>query len=156
MGRLRLEPKSDINMTQERYQQIVNLLQEAYHASPDHQIYWDLDQEEKAAVVRKEFLHVAQKENIPLEVRSMRKARCLSLNFKQSPIKETKSRLSADEAKKRILTALVSAGKPLQKAEILKITGLSSSTWNLRIKDLLDEGSVARIGHRRESVYTLA
>jgi hypothetical protein len=61
--------------------------------------------------------------------------------------------MTADESRKRILDVLKSSSNPLQKADIVKAAGISTSTWNLRIKELISSKKVKRLGTGRETRY---
>ncbi len=154
MGRLRLEPIKKKAMNEARYEELLDVLRKAQNVASDHQVFYDLGSDEKSAKVRKEFLHVAQQEGVDVRIRQVRKTHSLSFLF--GGAKKERTRMSAEEAKKRILTALVAAEKPLRKSEIVNNSGVSASTWNLRISELLSDGSVKREGDRRDSVYVLA
>ena len=154
MGKLRLIPKKKAALSREKYEEYALILKEARMASEEHEVFWDLSPKEKGNQVRKDFNYVAQKEAIPVIIRQLRKAR--SLAFKFTGGTKDRTRISADESKRRILTSLVSAERPLRKSEIVKFAGISPSTWNLRIKELLADGSVKREGDRRDSTYSLA
>jgi predicted transcriptional regulator len=78
----------------------------------------------------------------------------LAFSFKKK-LRIVPRRISASESRRRILTVLADAKGPLKKAEILRKTGISTSTWNVRIKELLSQGKVSRSGERRDSVYIL-
>ncbi len=154
MGSLRLEPKRKPLVTREQYENYASILREAQGAARENEIFWDLEEGEKASRVRKEFLYVAKSEGIQVIIRQLRKTNSLAFKF-TGEVKE-RTRISAKESKKRILTSLVAANKPLRKSEIIKYAGISPSTWNLRIRELLQEGSVKREGDRRDSVYSIA
>jgi DNA-binding Lrp family transcriptional regulator len=55
----------------------------------------------------------------------------------------------------RILAALSEGDKPMSRADIVSRTGISPSAWNRRIKELVDEGKVVKLGWRRDSTYRL-
>jgi len=154
MGKLRVEPIHKPPVTKDQYDELLGILHKAQAASEDHSVFYDLGPDEDGPKMRKRFIYVAEQESIPVVIRQKRKERCLS--FKFGGEKRERSRMSAEEAKKRILTALVASDKPLRKSEIVKHSGISPSTWNLRISELLKEGSVKREGDRRDSVYSVA
>ena len=154
MGKLRFIPKKKAALSKEKYEEYASILNEARGASEENEVYWDLSANEKGSQVRKDFNYVAQKEGIPVVIRQLRKAK--SLAFKFTGGGKDRTRISAEESKRRILTSLVAANKPLRKSEIVKFAGISPSTWNLRIKELLEDGSVKREGDRRDSTYSIA
>ncbi len=151
MGTLRLEPKTK-PMDPELYSELRAILLEAERASTDSRTYWDLDEEEIPKQVRRDFLHVAEREHISLTVR--RSGSSLELRF-AAPQETGPRRISAAEARQRILDALTANGGPLKKSEILDRTGVPGSTWNLRIKELIGDGSVTAQGERRGRQYSV-
>ena len=154
MGKLRFVPKKKAAVSEEKYKEYAEILNEARKASEEHEVFWDLALDERGSQVRKDFIYVAKREGIPVVVRQLRKTKSLAFKFKVDGKERT--RISAEESKRRILTSLVTANKPLRKSEIVKFAGISPSTWNLRIKELLEEGSVKREGDRRDSTYSIA
>jgi DNA-binding transcriptional regulator GbsR (MarR family) len=74
------------------------------------------------------------------------------MNFGQ-PGKTSTQRMSAEECKERILGVLKSARRPLKKSEIVKKAAISTSTWNLRIKELLAADKVKKQGAGRDTRY---
>ena len=154
MGKLRLESKHKPLVDGQRYKNLAAVLKEAQSAAKDNQVYWDLDKGEKPRKVRDEFLFVAAEEGISVNIRQIRKSNSLIFKF-EGNIKD-KNRMSAEESRNRIIASLEKANRPLRKAEIVELSGISPSTWNLRIKELLRQGKVKREGERRESVYALA
>ena len=155
MGRLRLESRVKPLVDDQRYEVLLNALITAGKAAEENFIFWDLGPDEKMGDAIKEFRYVAEKEGISLNIKQHRKQRCIELIFEDHD-EAGSARMSAEDAKKRILTALVAADGPLRKSEIVAHTGISPSTWHIRITELLEEGSVRREGHRRESVYFIA
>ena len=153
MGRLRTEPKHRSFIDTEQYEEYLATLREAQNAADEHYVYWDLDDKEKAAQVKKAFNFVAKKEGIEVMVRQMRGSRTLAFQFKKNKGGGS-SRMSADESRRRILKCLRSSDTPLKKNQIIKDTGISPSTWNIRIKELLENGEVKRKGDRRDTTYT--
>ena len=154
MGKLRTEPKVKPFLTDKEYHEHLEVLKEARNASYNNHVFWDLEKGENASWVRKAFLHVADKENINVTIRRGRGSSSLAFSFKEKE-KPTSSRMSATESRNRIVKALASAKKPLQKAEIIATTGISPSTWNIRIKELMGNGKVERRGDRRDTKYSL-
>lgn len=128
-------------------------MREAQTAALQAHVYWDLDKNEDAKKFRKDFKYVAEKENIPLTLRKRRDANCFQLMFSQP---EKRSRISAGEARDRIVAAMSKNNGPMKKADILAATALSNATWNLRIRELTESGTVIRKGNRRDTTYTLA
>ena len=155
MGKLRKEPKVKPLLSDDAYRDVLNILKDAMGAAKDNYIYYDLEPSEKPSKVRKAFLYVAEKENLPVAIRRERGSNSLCLSFKD-PAKALPARMSAEESRQRILKALSTANGPLQKSEIINTTGISPSTWNIRIKELMDKGRVVRTGDRRDTKYSLA
>jgi hypothetical protein len=155
MGKLRAEPKVKPFLSEEQYQHYFNKLKEAQNASNENNVYWDLDKNENPNHARKAFLHVAEKENIPVRIRRERGSKSLAFSFK-SEGRPTGTRMSSDESRMLILKALGDAKKPMQKSEIIDVTGISPSTWNVRIRELMRDKKVSREGERRDTKYTLA
>lgn len=157
MGKLRLEPKLKPPVSDEQYAYYRGILGDAQAAYGGNNVYYDLDPGESPLKVRKSLLYVAEKEGMPIRVRSARGARSLVLKFESGKSSGAPSgRLSAGDARKKIIAVLTSAQGPLQKAEILDRTGISPATWNLRINELLEEGVVQRNGVGRQTAYSLA
>lgn len=152
MGKLRTEPKVK-TLDPKRYNEMAELLHEAKKASDSAHVFYDLDADENSAKVKKDLQYVAQKEGIGLKLRQPRKSRTLQLLFTEP---ETKQRLSAADAKTRILAVLSQAEGPMKKGEILAATGISTSSWNMRIRELTADKEVTREGNRRDTVYRLA
>ncbi|MCB1049550.1 MAG: winged helix-turn-helix domain-containing protein [Acidobacteria bacterium] len=156
MGKLRIEARSlQTKLDDGAYQHILGNLTRARETATQHRVFWDLDPDEKVQSVRQAFLAVAGQEGIPLTIKSVRGQRSLLLLFEDG-VDADGSRISATESRKRILRCLESASRPLKKKQILKETGISPSTWNLRIKELVHTGKVMRHGERRDTTYTLA
>jgi len=156
MGKLRLESKNRHAFIDQRgYAQILRQLRQALENAPLSRTFLDLDPHETAAEVRAAFLQVARSEGLPLRVRSVAGGRSLLLEFEAKAPSEG-GRIPAEESIRRILSCLKEARQPLQKRQILMATGVSASSWNLRIRDLLRSGRVVRIGQRRDSTYALA
>ena len=153
MGSLRTVPKHKSFLTQEEYNQLVTVLKEAQKVSSDHHVYWDMEKNEKPSNVKKAFNYVARKEGLDVVIRQVRGSRSLAFQFKKNRASNP-ARMSASESRSRILKCLNGAGRPLKKNQIIKETGVSASTWNIRIKELLNEGLVQRQGDRRDTTYT--
>lgn len=154
MGKLRLEPKVK-QMGQETYREIRTLLAEAKKAAGDNKLFYDLDTQENGSQVRRDFLYVAQREGIGLSIRQLRKERALSLEFSDAAPAE-KARITADQYREMVLEILREANRPMKKSEIIEGSGLSVSTWNLRINELVNSGKIKRKGNRRDTTYTIA
>ena len=155
MGKLRKEPKVKTLDTQ-KYKEILGILKQAQSLSEDSHVFWDLDKGEDAAQVRKDFQYVAQKEDVPLKIRRLRKKATLQLLFNNTESVQRRKRISAEEARERILRTLSQAREPMKKSDILHATGISNSTWNLRIKELLDNNEVKKEGDKANTVYMTA
>jgi predicted transcriptional regulator len=158
MGVLRVEPKRGDAMSREEYRTFSGILKNAREKALANHIYFDLEDGENPVEVKKKFQFVAEQEEIEVVVRRLRGTNSLSFNFPK-PVKilpaKQRLRLSANEARKRILEVLGRARGPLQKSEIIRASGISASTWNARIRELLENGSVVRLGNRRETSYQL-
>lgn len=155
MGKLRKELKKKEFLSGPEYHEILSVLQQAQKAAADHHVYWDLEEGEKIRQVKKSFLYVAEKENIDIKIRQVRGTHSLALQFKKAK-NGPHVRMSAAESRRRILKCLENDSRPLKKNRIITQTGISASTWNIRIKELLNAGLVNRHGDRRDTTYTLA
>lgn len=154
MGRLRLESrKSFVSLDPATYSSIYKDLKAAFERSDRHRIYYDLDEGEAVNFMKTAFQTVAASEGIPVQVKRVRGKKSLLLVFDEQI---DGHRLSAAESKRRILRCLSDAPSPLKKKEILRETGISPSTWNIRIRELVEKGAVVRQGNRRDTTYTLA
>ena len=160
MGQLRSEPKRKLLIEQEQYDKLLGVLHQAQGISEDNNVFWDLDEDEDPVKTRKEFVYVAKKADVPVIVRRIRNTKSLTFLFLESGPKR-KKRMSVEECKRRILTALSSAGEAMSKSEIVSTSDISASTWNIRIRELLTEGKVKRVhrvakdGQRGGTVYAL-
>lgn len=154
MGKLRTEPKRKEILSGSEYQNVLSILQKGMNAARDHFIYYDLEEEEGVKQVKRSFSYVAEKEGIDVVIRQVRGTKSLSFNFKRGK-PTTKTRMSARESRARILECLRHARRPLKKNHIIRETGISASTWNIRIKELMQLGHVRRHGNRRDTTYTL-
>jgi DNA-binding transcriptional ArsR family regulator len=153
MGKLRTEPKVKPFLDDQEYREYLELLRDAKQASNDNFVYYDLESGEKPRKVRKALLHVAEKEGISLRIRRERGTNSLGLSFREKG--KSSTRMSAEESRQRILKALGDAKEPQQKSQIISATGISPSTWNIRIKELMEAGKVKRMGDRRDTKYLL-
>ncbi len=154
MGNLRIEPKKRPPISSVEYRSYQTILKNAMGKASGNHIYFDMEAHENPNRLRKVFLHIAENEGIPVTIRRARGSHSLMFLFKQ-PEKRTSSRMSAEECRTRIMGALSRANKSLQKSEIINLTGISASTWNVRIKELMVEGKVERHGDRRDTRYSL-
>jgi len=154
MGSLRVEPKRKAPVSTREYRSYQTILKDAMGAATGNHVYFDMEASENPNKLRKVFLHVAEKEGIPVTIRRARGSHSLMFLFKPSE-KRSSSRMSAEECRHRIMNALSRAKRALQKSEIINLTGISASTWNVRIKELMTAGKVARHGDRRDTKYSL-
>jgi len=154
MGALRTEPKHKSFLTQEEFDEIHGVLKEAQRLSEDNHVFYDMGQNERPGQAKKAFVFVARKADFDVTVRQVRGANSLAFYFKKNKAAGS-SRMTANESRNRIIRCLDNAGKPLKKNQIIKETGASPSTWNIRIKELLKEKEVKRHGDRRDTTYTL-
>jgi len=155
MGKLRTEPKVKPFLSEAEYHHFLSILKKAKDAAGEHNVFYDLEPSEKPNKVRKAFAYVAEKEDIQVDIRRQRGKQSLTLNFKDKN-KNAATRMSAEECRRRIISVLGKSKRPMQKAEIIRDTGISPSTWNLRVKELITEGKVKRTGERRDTKYSLA
>ena len=153
MGKLRTEPKYVSFLSPQEYDFFVSVLQEAQKESENNHVFWDMDEEEKPAHAKKAFTYVARKVGIDVTIRQVRGTKSLAFQFKKGK-RPSGRRISAAECSTRILQCLEAAGEPVKKIRILKETGISPSTWNMRIKDLIERGLVKRHGQRRDTTYS--
>lgn len=153
MGKLRIEPKVKPLLNEEEYSYYKGALEEALAVSSENHVFWDLDAGEKSGEVRKYFQYVAKKEGIGLRIRARRGTNTLTLSFEG--VSRAGTRISAKECKDRIESALKASGQPMQKSEIIAATGISPSSWNVRIKELLSAGVVEKSGTGRRTSYLL-
>ena len=151
MPKLRLEPKVKAPITEAEYGQYKDLLRTAKANAEDHHVFVDLEEGENSSYVRKAINYVAEKEGVSLRVTLRRLQNTFSLSFGKSDT--SPSRRSASEARGLIVEALKKAGTQLQRSEILRRTGLSAGTWNIRIRELLRAGLVKKDGKGRDTSY---
>lgn len=158
MGTLRLEPKQKSLMDPAQEEAYLKLLSEAKASAEDHHVYFDLEDDENPTQTKKKLMFVAEKANIDVTIRRQRGSRSLVFTFKKGGkgAAPAGARMSAEESRDRIIECLRNAPGPLKKNGIIKETGISSSTWNIRVKELLTEGIIERHGDRRDTTYTLA
>ena len=156
MGKLRIEPKIKPLLNEDEFKFYKSVLQEARRKSQENTVFWDLDPGEDARKVKKAFSLVAEKEGINLSVRAKRGSSTLVLNFRESQApKKSGKRISAEECVRRIINALKNSKNPLNKSQIVLAAGISSSTWNVRVKEMLNDGKIARKGSGRQTTYYL-
>ncbi len=155
MGNLRIVPKHQNTISTEDFQQYRSALKEARGAAMGNSVVWDVETGKNLTEVRDSLLQVAEAEGINVAIRKARGSHGLAFSFRKK-LRIVPRRISAGESRRRILSALAEAEMPLKKAEILRATGISTSTWNVRIKELLRQGKVVRSGERRDSVYILS
>ena len=155
MGKLRFEPKTKPLVSKEEYQTYKENLLKAQAGSLKNYVYWDLDSNENPSKARKIFLHIADKEGLNMVARADRKNNFLCLTFNKAA-KASPNRLTAEDSRNRILEVLRSTNHPLKKAEIIQEAGISTSTWNLRIKELLASENIKREGTGRDTKYLSA
>lgn len=154
MGSLRVVPKDSHNVSSEEFQHYRVALKEARGAAMGGPVHWDVRKEENIHHVRKALMQVAEAEGIVVAIRKTRGSHGLLCSFKRK-LRIVPRRISAKESRERILHALATAAQPMRKSDIIRLTGISVSTWNLRIRELLSSGKVERTGDRRESRYVL-
>jgi len=152
MGNLRLVAKTQ-TMDPDKYDELAAIIRQARAAARDSRVYWDLDENEDGNKSRKDFLFVAEREKIALKIRRKRGASSLELRFDIQPEVSPK-RISAEDSRQRILDVLDSSDAPMKKTDIVNLAGISPSTWNLRIKELLKDGRVTRDGAKRTILYS--
>ena len=155
MGKLRTEPKHRGFLPPDEFDAYSTVIQEAHKASENNHVFWDMDENEKPSHSKKAFLYVARKMGIDLSIRQVRGSKSLAFSFKKGK-RLSGTRISASECRSRILRCLECAEQPLKKNQILKETGISPSTWNIRIKDMISEGLVQIHGSRRDTAYSKA
>jgi len=151
MGAIRVEPAKEA-MPGEEYRKLKNAIVEAWGAIDDYRVFWDLDEGENPNRVKESFKLVAEKEGIPLRIRRVRGQRTLELSF---DVEDSSGPSLTGDTRERILAALAESDAPMSRADIVAVTGISASAWNRRIKELVDEGKVVKLGWRRDSTYRL-
>lgn len=151
MGTLRTEPKIK-SMDEKLYQGYADILRQAQRVALDSHLFYDLEDDERQHIVVKNLLFVAAKEGIGLKVRQPRGQKTVQLFItEQVP----RTRIPGKNARQMILDTLHNAGKPLGKRDILSQTGISTSSWNTQIRDLLACRMVERNGELRKATYIL-
>lgn len=104
-------------MSEHEYQRISHVLHTAFKAAKDNNIYWDLEEGERASAVRKSFLYVAKKENLNISIRRVRGEHSLAIHFLETKAKPT-LRIAAEESRRRIIKLLAQARKPLKRVKL--------------------------------------
>jgi hypothetical protein len=156
MGKLRIEPKIKPILDEDEFKFYKTVLHDAKRKAQDNNLFWDLDQGEDIRQAKKAFAWVAEKEGISLTVRAKRGSQTLTLNFKEtSGQKKQGKRISAEECVRRITVALRNSDTPLNKSQIVSAAAISSSTWNVRVKEMLANRKIAKKGSGRQTTYYL-
>lgn len=157
MPKLRLEPKHRPPIDDEEYEELKSLLQEARSSADQHKVFLDLEKNEKPGRLRKGLNYVVEKEGIAAKFRYSRKSHSMQVLFREAGRSRpgTGTRMSAEEAKEKIIATLKSAGDAISKSEIVEQSGISPSSWNLRIKELLKGKAVSKEGKGRETKYRI-
>jgi hypothetical protein len=72
---LRFELKKEFQspVSDAEYQDLKKLLHEAGKKAAQHHIFWDIEEGETKAEVKKKLLYVAEKERIPVNIQSLRR-----------------------------------------------------------------------------------
>lgn len=154
MGKLRIEPKVKPLLNEKEYNFYKSILEEARTKAQENRIFWDLEPGENPRKARKAFLHVAEKEGINLRIVAKRDKNCLFLNFQEGKSSGRQGRrMPAEESRERILNALRTSKSPMKRSQIIKKAEISPSNWNIRVRELLKKGSVAREGTGRNTRY---
>ena len=151
MGKLRIEPLKK-RMDPAKHQHYLSVLKEAQDMAVDSHLFYDLEPNEKPANVKKDLLEVAEKAGIALAIRILRTEKSLRLTF-GGQVQTRRPRLSADETRAMILAFLRKAQEPVKRKDIIGATGISLSSWNLQIRELLRENLVSRSGTKSETTY---
>ncbi len=133
--------------------QYKELLGEAQKNSGENNVFMDLEESDNPAYIRKAVLYVAGKEGINVKATHRRKENAFVLSFGESG--RSGVRKSAEEARDLILGTLKDAGDYLKRSDILKKTGITAASWNVRIRELVKAGLVRRQGRGRDTSYTV-
>jgi len=156
MGKLRIEPKIKPILDEAEFGFYKTILHEAKRKAQKNIVFWDMDPGEDIKQTKKAFAWVAEKEGINLTVRAKRGSHTLTLSFKDTPgQKKQGKRISAEECIHRITGALRNSDSPLNKSQIVSAAGISSSTWNVRVKEMLAKGKISKKGSGRQTTYYL-
>jgi hypothetical protein len=152
---LRFELKKEFRapVSDSEYRDLKQLLQKASKKAVRHHVFWDIEEGEKKAEVKKKLLYVAEREKIPVNIQSVRKENSLRLAFPAANRASKSKRLSAEKARNEILEVLKRSPRPLSRREILNSTGVNPSSWNLRVLELLGKGKVRKVGTGRNTKY---
>ena len=156
MGKLRIEPKIKPILNEDEFKLYKTILHEARRKALENIVFWDMDPGEDVKHTKKAFAWVAEKEGINLTVRARRGSHTLTLSFKDTQgQKKQGKRISAEECVRRITGALRNSDIPLNKSQIVSAAGISSSTWNVRVKEMLAKREIAKKGSGRQTTYYL-
>ena len=153
MPKLRFEPKIKPPVSDEEYKQYKEILSQGQENSKENNVFMDLEESDNPAYIRRAVLYVAEKEGISVKATHRRKDNSFMLAF--SATGTSGVRKSAEEARDLILGTLKEAGDYLKRSDILKKTGITAASWNVRIRELVKAGLVRRQGKGRETSYTV-
>ncbi len=153
MGKLRVVPKTK-TMDPDKYNELRKMLHEAEQMAQGHKVFYDLDEKENRLQARRDLLYVAERESMDVFVRSIRNSNALEIIFKMG--RQALKRISAEQYRSKVLDVLKTTERPLKKREILSQAGLAVASWNVLIKELLNDGAVIREGKKGEAVYLAA
>jgi hypothetical protein len=153
--RFELKEKFKSPVSDPEYKELSNILKLAKEKSKKHHVFWDLDRNESRRKTKRKLQYVAEKEGLRLKVVSLRNQDSLRLTFPEDTGKppSKRKRLSAEEAREQILAALAKAKTPLSRQEILEITEVNASSWNLRVLELLGKRKIQKVGSGRATRY---
>jgi len=153
MPKLRFEPKEKPPVSNDEYIQYKELLNDAQENSGENNVFIDLEESDNPTYIRKAILFVAEKEGIKVKATHRRKENAFVLSFGET--RPSGVRKSAEEARDLILGTLKDAGDYLKRSDILKKTGITAASWNVRIRELVGAGLVRRQGKGRDTSYTV-
>ncbi len=155
--KLHFEPKVKPPVSDNEYAALKDLIRKAQDKSKENNVYLELEKGENSTTTRKQLNYVAEKEGIALKIRVKRGSNFVQLIFTKvgdDPFPLGK-RVSAKEACELIVKALASSKAPLPKSQILSAVGISQGTWNIRIRELLADKKVTKVGTGRDTKYEL-
>ena len=155
--KLHFEPKVKSPVTDEEYAALKDLIRQAQAKSKDNNVSLELEKGEDPTKTRKQLNYVAEKEGISLKIRAKRGSNFVQLIFAKGggDVFPMGKRVSAKEACELIVQALASAKAPLPKSQILSAVRISQGTWNIRIRELLADQKVTKVGTGRDTKYEL-
>ena len=153
MGTLRLEPM-DGPVNPLEYHRIATMLINACRTADDYDFYWNLEEGEDRNLVKEKFEYVAERENVPLFVRALRKERRLHLSFVRDATQSARTYL-LEKYKGKIVEVLKITGRPMRKRDILAYGKLDPAKWRAAITALREEGVVEPEGQTRRLRYRL-